>query len=152
MKRNQLRTAVLPFALVMASPTTAEPVATAALPAADTATIDRLARQAFEQIRAGKSFAALTSLFGNNQLIQAKTAELTMLANQIDSLRNIYGPMAECRLVEERSSGGLVANRLYLCRHELHVTRWKLLFANTTKGWSGINITYDDKIALGLDE
>ena len=139
-------------AMAAAPPSVAETIALATVSTADTAKLDAITRQTFDGIINGKAHEALDGFFGSSELMRSKAGELRMLANQIDSLGGLYGAMGECRLSEERIRAGLVVQRLYLCRHGQYMTRWKLMFANTSNGWTGANISYDDKVWLGLDD
>lgn len=113
---------------------------------------DVLANSLFDNLKAGRSLEAINRFFGPNSLVSEKTNELKMLSDQIDSTMAIYGPMAQCEQNERETKGTLVEMRLYLCQHDKYVTRWKLTFVRTSKGWSGAYVTFDDKIALPLDQ
>lgn len=134
------------------APLVAQPVRSADLSSTDIAKIDALAAGTFERIRGGKSNDALNYFFANSPLATAKVAELKMLGTQIDTVSGIYGSMGECRLAETKDKVGLVAQRLYICQHDAYLTRWKMLFVKSSKGWAGANVSYDDKVQLDLSE
>ena len=152
MKSVQMALAGLLASLLLSPAALAETIHPSTISAAETATIDAIAKRTFDHIRNGKSADALNLFFGSGSLMKGKASELSYLASQIDSVSNIYGPMGECRLAEERIKVGLIIQRLYLCRHGEYMTRWKLLFANPTSGWTGANVYFDDKVWLGLDD
>lgn len=138
------------LSLLVASQAPAEPVASGPLPAAETAAIDSIAKNTLDLVKAGKSAAALDVFFAKSPLITAKASELKLMASQIDGQLEVYGPISNCQLADEVLNGSIVSNRLYLCQHANYVTRWKLLIIKQTGGWAGANISYDDKIQLGV--
>jgi hypothetical protein len=152
MKSVQMAVAGLLASALLSPAVLAETIHPSTITAAETTKIDTMAQRTFDHIRNGKSAEALNLFFGTGSLMQGKAGELSYLASQIDSVSNIYGPMGECRLADERIKVGLVVQRLYLCRHGQYMTRWKLLFANPTSGWTGANLFFDDKVWLGLDD
>jgi hypothetical protein len=114
--------------------------------------IDRLIAPSLAALKAGKSREAVDIFLGSNELMASKRSDVAFLASQIDSMIGIYGPISDCQLSETRNNGAVVEQRLYHCQHRNFVTRWIFLAVKTTGGWTGGNLSFDDKLMNSLRE
>jgi hypothetical protein len=133
----------LPLAMCLMQPTAAQ---------GTSATSDSIAQTAISNLQTGHTKEAILGFFGGNPLMAGKQNELTMLISQIDGMIAIYGPIRSCELVATAKNGTLVENRQYLCQHDHFVTRWRLLMIRTASGWTGNNVSFDEKLTLPIDE
>jgi hypothetical protein len=123
----------------------AKPVIEHQLTEADHIKIDAMADEMFARLQAGSIDKAVEGFLGTTGLMAGKKAQLTQVAAQISTTIDIYGPISNCILVQSDGKGGIVEEQEYICQHENLVTRWKLLFVKTTKGWIAGNLYFDDK-------
>lgn len=113
----------------------------------DVQKVDAIADTFFSKLIAGKAPDAINGFLGTSKLMAGKTADLTNLINQINSGSEIYGPISACVLVSKKGRGGVVEEQQFLCQHEHFITRWKLAFAKTSKGWIATNLYFDDRVS-----
>jgi hypothetical protein len=133
------------LALSFATPVHAKDVVEHKMSDDDVQKVDAIADAFFSKLIAGEAPAAIEGFLGTSKLMAGKTVELTNLISQINTGSDIYGPISACVLVSKKGRGGIVEEQQYLCQHEHFITRWKLAFAKTSKGWIASNLYFDDR-------
>lgn len=119
--------------------------------AASSGTPDTIGRATMDGLQQGKPEKALATFFGANSLANEKAPQMRALVDQINSTISIYGPFGACELAQRKTFGTMVEKHFYVCQHDRYVTRWQLLFVKTNKGWTGGNITFDDRVQEQFD-
>ena len=95
--------------------------------------------------------AAVDAFFAGSEMMAGKQQELSYLVTQIRGTLDIYGKISDCELVDSQSKGQLLLRNIYICQHEKFLTRWTLSVARTGKGWTGLNLSFDDKVEQLFD-
>jgi hypothetical protein len=107
------------------------------------------AERFFSGVRGGKVEDAVRAYFADAKLMQRKTNELTFLSTQISGIMTTYGPMGQCILADKKARSTFVVRHVYHCQHRDFLTRWTLDFVQTSTGWIGINLAFDEKFFEG---
>lgn len=121
----------------------------AAAAQSDTDYANASAERFFTGVRSGKVEDAVRAFFADAKLMQSKTSELTFLATQISGITAGYGPMGSCILADRKVRSAYVVRHIYHCQHREFLTRWTLDFGQTSSGWIGMNLAFDDKLFDG---
>ncbi len=107
--------------------------------------IDRLAKTLLDRLLANDAKGAVAVFGAQSSLMAGKQAELSQLEGQVQTSLTVYGPISAFELVEAKAYGSSAVRRRYVARHEKMVTRWELVFAQTTKGWQISYFGFEDQ-------
>lgn len=113
--------------------------------------IDRLAKSVIDALIAGDAKRAVDAFVAGSPLMAGKTIELGALQSQVQTAMTAYGKISTVELAKQQSLGASVVRRYYVARQDKLVTRWELVFVQTSSGWVIAYFGFDDQQRTWFD-
>ncbi len=101
----------------------------------------------FKTLAANDYEKAYADLFSNSVLINSNATQVENLIRQTKVASELYGGISKCNLAKQKTMAELVHSQVYICQHEHSLTRWDIIYGETSNGWSLLNISFNDQIS-----
>lgn len=92
----------------------------------------------------GDAKVAIDGAFADNPLFDRIKPQLPNLAGQLNTMFEIYGPIAQCEQAQRSSIGTLSIKFVYICQHEKFVSQWEFLVVKSQHGWILSKLNFSD--------
>ena len=113
--------------------------------------VDAIEKRFFTPLAAGRTNEALDYAFSLSPLYATKADLKLQISTQYDTVIKVYGVADRWERVSAEALGTFTRRETILVHHKEYVTRWRLIFINTTHGWVIADIRFDDQSPTWFD-
>lgn len=111
---------------------------------ADYAASQAVVEPVLAELEAGDTDAAIELITSQSEIFASKKAEVNVLAGQVRTVYEIYGPVTKCIMSEREHASELRIKYTYVCQHRELLVRWNFAVDNVPKGWIITNFRFSD--------
>ena len=112
--------------------------------AADYTAAQRTLEPIIARLEAGKPKEAFELISSQSEIYATKATEINLLAGQIGTVYDIYGPVEKCIATERAHASELRIKYTYMCQHSDLLIRWDFSVDHVAKGWIVTNFRFSD--------
>jgi|TARA_R100001244_G_scaffold6593_25_gene8208 hypothetical protein len=117
-----------------------------AVPSLAQTTPEAITDAAFEDFKKGDAKKVIENLLAKAPVISVGPAEKTNLINTLNTYLSSHGKVEGWNLVHSRKASDRFVKHFYMVFQENYAQSWEISFYRTTKGWTIVAFSFDDKL------